>query len=291
MFKFLRHLFLTRKSTGRSGRLSTPLARPQLEALQDRILPSATHVLHTVVYQAAQVAPGATHAATQLVSPLTTQSSELSLNVQGTGGIQLNASYETKGSSVLEIGLEHAQANQTYTVSLDGGNTTLATLTTNSSGDARIVLSNPTQQIAAGTILTLLDSSSTTVLQGTFASGETETHGGGNTGNSGSELSLSTQGTGGVQLNASYETKGSSSVLEIELKNAQANQTYTVSLDGGATVLATLTTNAAGKARVVLSNPTQQIAAGTLLTLLDSSNNIVLQGAFAAGNTETNGKD
>jgi hypothetical protein len=281
MFEFIRQMFGLRKPAGRRMRSSGRWARLEIEGLQERVLPSASQgFLPVDHHHALQDQQSAFHIVNQGTGSQGSQSTPLSVQVQGTGGILVSAEFETRGgSNILEIELKNGVANQTYSVSLDGGNTILTTLTTDAAGKARTVLSSATLQVQAGTVLTLLDPSNTTVAQGPFAAGSTETHGCG--GKQSSGLSLNAQGASGIELSAKLETQGSSTVLEIKLKNATANQTYSVSLDGGTTILTTLTTNQAGKAHAVVSSANTQVQAGTVLTLLDSTGATVLQGTFA----------
>ncbi len=292
MLAFFRQLFLTRKSANRRAPSSSRFARLELEALQDRIVPSVSHTAHLdhpPAIHGSQIVHHSTH---QTSANATTQTTELSVNLQAASGLQLSAEFKSKGSSnVLKIELEHALANQTYSVSLDGGATVLTTLTTDASGNARAVVSSSTLQVQAGTVLTLLDGSNATVVQGAFAAGETENQSGGSTGRQGSELSVNLQAASGLQMSAEFHSQGSNNILKIELEHALANQTYSVSLDGGTTILTTLTTDASGNARAVVSSSTLQVQAGTVLTLLDATNTTVVQGAFAAGGNEHDHED
>jgi len=211
--------------------------------------------------------------------------SALTVNLSDpTTGIQLNAAFLTLGSTnVLNIELEHAAASATYTVSLDGGTTTLATLTTDANGQAFAAVNSSTLQVQAGTVLTLLDSTKATVLQGPFGSKSN-----GNGGSS-SELAVQIQSASGLQLGATFHTENGTNTLKIELEHAAASATYTVSLDGGKTTVATLTTDANGQASATVSGSTLVVQAGTVLTLLDSNGTSVGQGTFATNSNDNGG--
>jgi hypothetical protein len=212
------------------------------------------------------------------------EGSALSVEITSSSGVQLCAVFGTQGTTnVLTIELEHATANATYTVSLDGGTTTVATLTTDAEGHASTTVNSSTLQVQAGTVLTLLDSNNATVLQGTFSSnsGNNDDQGDDNN-DQGGELSVHAQGTAGLQLGASFQVEDGSSALKIELEQATPNATYTVSLDGGTTTVATLNTDANGQAHTTVTSSTLQVQAGTVLTLLDSTGNIVAQGTFGS---------
>jgi hypothetical protein len=87
----------------------------------------------------------------------------------GTSGRDGFASYHTNvftGSSTLRVGLFGLSANSTYTVQLDG--TTVGTVTTNALGAGHLSTSSLSKPPAAGSVLTVLNASGTTVLQGTL---------------------------------------------------------------------------------------------------------------------------
>jgi len=204
------------------------------------------------------------------------QSSALELQLSDpASGIQLSAALQTKGGTkVLQIELEHATANATYTITLNGG-AAVATLHTDANGLAFATVSGSTLQVQAGTVLALLDSTGATVLHGSFGitSGDGQS----------SELSVVLQSaSSGLQLQATFHTVKGTNTLEIQLENATPNATYTVSLDGGATTVATLSTDAGGQASVTVSGSTLQVKAGTALTLLDSTGATVVQGPFGS---------
>ena len=66
-------------------------------------------------------------------------------------------------------------ADTSYTVQLDG--TAVGQITTDETGSGNLALSNLTNTVAAGSVVTVLDSSGNVVLTGTFA-GATVSHGG-----------------------------------------------------------------------------------------------------------------
>jgi hypothetical protein len=290
MFALLYRIFQPRQISVRRPGAVRRRARLELEPLQDRVLPSASSIHAAVHHHVA----ASHHAILQSqsvhhnsASTSQNQEIELSANIQGPNGLQLEASYHSEnGTNVLKVELEHAAANATYSISLDGGTTVAATLTTDANGMARTTLSNTTLQIQAGTTLTLLDANNATVAQGTFTSGENEGEG---SGNESSELSVKVQTSSGLELRARFESENGTNVLKVELEHAAANATYTVSLDGGKTVAATLTTDANGEARAVVTSSTLQVQAGTVLTLLDANNATVAQGTFASGENEGEG--
>jgi hypothetical protein len=74
-----------------------------------------------------------------------------------------------------KVSVSGLSANATYTVQVDG--TTIGQLTTDSSGAGQLSATDLTQTISAGSLVTVLDSTGATVLQGTFAAAS-GSHGG-----------------------------------------------------------------------------------------------------------------
>jgi hypothetical protein len=80
------------------------------------------------------------------------------------------AQYESNSSSEdssLRVQVSGLTADSTYTVQIGG--TTVGTINTDAKGRGWLSLSNPSATVSSATVLTILDSSQATVLQGTFA--------------------------------------------------------------------------------------------------------------------------
>jgi hypothetical protein len=205
---------------------------------------------------------------------------ELIASLTGTTGAFGFASYvastTTAGQNNFELCVTGLTASTTYTVEVGG--TSIGTFTTDSSGAGSLTLSNLTTAIAAGSALTIVDPSSTTVLQGTFAAGDD--HGGGNC-QGGQDLTATLTGTTG---SGSAEFKTSSTAgqnsFTLMVTGLTASTTYTVEIGG--TSIGTFTTDSTGAGSLTLSDlTTPPIASGSMLTVVDAGSNTVLQGTFA----------
>jgi hypothetical protein len=94
---------------------------------------------------------------------------QLSASLTGTtgSGQAQFSSGSISGQNSFELIVYGLTAGQTYTVQVDG--TTIGQITTDSTGQGQLQLSNLTATISAGTVITVLGANDTTVLQGTFA--------------------------------------------------------------------------------------------------------------------------
>jgi hypothetical protein len=94
-------------------------------------------------------------------------SASLTGTTAGAAGAAQYASNSTSGDSSLRVQVAGLTADSTYTVQIGG--TTVGTINTDASGRGWLSLSNPSATVSSGSVLTVLDSSQATVLQGTFA--------------------------------------------------------------------------------------------------------------------------
>lgn len=101
----------------------------------------------------------------------------LSASLSGATGTSGSAYYDANsltGENSLKVRVSSLADNSTYTVQVGG--TTVGQITTDADGDGRLSLANLSTTITSGTSITVLNSSGTTVLQGTFAA-DTSDHG------------------------------------------------------------------------------------------------------------------
>src|SRR5262249_40531731 len=148
----------------------------------------------------------------------------------------------TAGQNSFALSVSGLTASTTYSVQVDG--TSIGHITTNVNGARKLVMSNLTTTITAGSALTPLDDSTTprtTVLQGTFAPREdhySESH-------FTSELT-GASGTSGSAHFVVSATAGENS-LKIKVSGLAANTTYTVEIGGTSVGSITTDGNGAGK--------------------------------------------
>jgi hypothetical protein len=195
----------------------------------------------------------------------------------GSFGFAVYSAGTTAGQNSFELLVAGLTASTTYTVEVGG--TSIGTLTTDSLGTGSLTLSNLTTSITAGAALTIVDASSNTVLQGTFAAGDQ--HGGGSC-QGGQDLTATLTGSTGATGSAEFKassTAGQNS-FTLTVTGLTASTTYTV--DSGSTSIGTFTTDSSGAGSLTLSDLTATIAADSALTVLDPDNNTVLSGTFAA---------
>jgi hypothetical protein len=88
----------------------------------------------------------------------------------GGDGIAFYHASPVSGQNSLRVGLFGLTANATYTVQLNGN--TIGTVTTNANGRGQLSQTNLATPPTAGSIVTVLDSTGATILQGTLAAGE-----------------------------------------------------------------------------------------------------------------------
>lgn len=94
----------------------------------------------------------------------------LSASLSGATGTSGTAHFEANtalGDNSLSVRVSGLTADSTYTVQVGG--TTVGQVNTDADGDGWLAMSNVSPTVASGTVLTVLDSTGTTVLQGTFA--------------------------------------------------------------------------------------------------------------------------
>jgi hypothetical protein len=170
-------------------------------------------------------------------------------------------------------------ASQTFTVQVDG--TAVGSLTTDANGRGKLTLSDLSATIAAGSVVTVLDSSGATVLQGTFATPSNSGCHGDDSGEQRLTASLTSSSSteSGHAVFRSSASDTSQNSLTMRVSGLTASQTYTIQIGG--TDVGSLTTDANGRGKVTLSNLSVSVAAGSVLTVVDSSGTTVLQGTFA----------
>jgi hypothetical protein len=198
---------------------------------------------------------------------------------KGTFGFAEYTSSSTASQNNFEMLVSGLTASTTYTVEVGG--TSIGTFTTDSTGMGSLELSNLTTTISAGSVLTVVDASSNTVLTGTFAAGDD--HGGGGC-QGGTDLTATLTGTSGATGSVEFKasaTAGQNS-FTLTVTGLTASTTYTV--DIGSTSIGTFTTDSTGAGTFTLSNlTTPPITAGSVVNVLDASNNNVLTGTLATG--------
>jgi hypothetical protein len=189
----------------------------------------------------------------------------------GTSGSAEFTAGTTSGQNSLGVRVSGLTASTTYTVQVDG--TTVGQVTTNANGKGHVSLSNLSGTIAAGSVVTVLDPTSTTVLTGTLAA-ESEHP-------SRQELSATLSGASGTSGFAAYSanTTTGDNTFRLRVSGLTASTTYTVQVGG--TTVGQVTTDASGKGSVSLSNLTATVAAGSVVTVLDPTGVTVLTGTLA----------
>lgn len=184
MLKFLKQRFFGTTKTNPRGQT----VRLTLEEFEPRFLPNASPLFAGV-----QSLGFGGPLATAGVSAGTNFTASLSgvTGAAGTASYNANAASSQNSLSLQVTGLT---ANATYTVQING--TTVGQLTTNASGSAQLSLSNISPTVAAGSVISVLDSTGTTDLQGTFAS--TGCSSGSSSGTSSSSTGTSITGTSAI---------------------------------------------------------------------------------------------
>jgi hypothetical protein len=182
----------------------------------------------------------------------------------------------SSGQNTFTLSGSGLTASQTYDVEVGG--TSVGQVSTDSSGGGSVTLSNLTAAVAAGSVVSVVDTSttpSTIVLSGTFAAdGCHHDHG--------QELSASLTGTAGA---GSARFSSGEDSLRVRVSGLTANATYTVEVSNGTaapTTVGQITTDAEGNGRLSVSNLTATITSGTVLTVLDANGTTELTGTFAA---------
>jgi hypothetical protein len=273
MMEFLRKLFQTKKPRN-AGRRAF---RPVLESLEARAVPSGGPWFgggHDLAhFGGAQVGPafagqfgGASGQADGCLAGLGAPTLAASLTgTAGATGVATFAANSASGNNALNVVASGLTANTKYTVS--SGTTTLGTFTTNAVGLGKLHVSNVSPALTAGSAITITDPTGTTALSGTLGA---------------TNLVATLGGTSGGDGFAPYHANvfTGSNTFHVGLFGLSANSTYTVQLDG--TTVGTVTTNANGAGHLSTSSLSTPPAAGSVLTVLDSSGTTVLQGSFAA---------
>jgi hypothetical protein len=266
----------------RRARPQVRYARPVLESLETRDLPDAgpgflAHGFH--FGPPALFGPAADQAlvGSGVLQALSGHTQTLVATLTGTTGASGLATFtpgSTTGQNTLTVSVSGLTANQTYAVQVGG--TTVGQVSTGSTGSGSVTLSDVAAAIAAGSVISVLDTSTTpntTVLSGTFAPGGCH---------HGQALTASLTGTTGS--GAACFSSGDSS-LKVRVSGLTANATYTVEVANGTaapTAVGQITTDANGSGKLSVSNLTATVSAGTVLTVVDSSGTTVLTGTFGA---------
>jgi hypothetical protein len=276
MLRFLKKLFAT-QSTGRPPR---PQARLGLESFESRDLPSASfwpgHAFHfgdqahigQAVAGSRQLHSTAGTGSTQVLTATLSGATGASGQVKFTSG-------STTGQNSFVLSVSGLTASQTYSVQVDG--TTIGQVATDTSGNGSVTLSNLAATIAAGSVVTVVDTGttpSTTVLAGTLGHGGCHAH---------QELTASLTGTTGSG-SATFHPEQNS--LRVTVSGLTAGATYSVQLSNGTstpTTVGQITTDSSGNGKLTVSNLAASIAAGTTISIVDSGGASVLTGTFGMG--------
>jgi hypothetical protein len=273
--ELFRKLFAGAKKAGSGGRTF----RPVLESLESRDVPSfgpwfgAAHELALANLSRAGSAlagPTGGHHGGDSDS----QAQTLSATLTGTSGASGNVSFSSNsasGQNHRRVSVSGLTADTAYTVS--SGTTTLGTITTDANGNGKLSVRNVSPALTSGSDVTVTDPSGATVLSGTLAA---------NSRQAGTSLIATLGGTGGGDGIAFAHTSGTSgqNSLRLFLLGLTPSSTYTVQLDG--TTVGTVTTDANGLGQLSLSNLSTPPAAGSVLSVLDSTGATVLQGSFTS---------
>jgi hypothetical protein len=155
MLPFFHKLF------ARTRKARTPnYVRLELEAFEPRDLPSAGGPLgHAFAGPGITHTPSGAHNTQELTASLT--------GATGTSGFAAYRANTTTGQNAFLLKVSGLTASTTYTVQVDG--TTIGQVTTDTNGTGHVKLTNLTATIAAGSVVTVLDPTGATVLQGTLA--------------------------------------------------------------------------------------------------------------------------
>jgi hypothetical protein len=273
MMELFKRLFARTRKVRNAGQSF----RPVLESLEARDVPSGGHWFggghEQALFNRAQVGPsfaGATgdhhdygdRSEAGFGAPTLADSLTGASGTSGTAAFSANA---VTGNNSLRLHASGLTADTTYTVS--SGTTTLGTFTTDANGQGKLSVSNVTQALTAGAPITVTDPGGAPVLSGTLAATHlVATLGGGSGGD-------------GIAFYRANVATGTNSLL-VGLFGLSAGSTYTVQLDGS--TVGTVTTDANGRGHLSLTNLSTPPAAGSVLTVLDSSGAPVLQGSFTA---------
>ena len=286
MLRSLKKWFATKRHVSRRG----VQARPRLESFEARDLPSAGHGLFAAhafhfgspaqsssMKSASAVSYGQLHAASgtgheqTLVATLS--------GVTGASGQVKFTPSTTAGQNTFVLSVSGLTANQTYSVQVDG--TAVGQVSTDTSGNGSVTLSNLTAAIAAGSVVTVVDTSttpSTTVLTGTLAASD-GCHGG-------HRLTASLTGSMGSGSATFHPDENS---LKVAVSGLTAGATYTVQVGDSttttSTTVGTITTDANSSGKLSVSNLAATIATGTTISVVDSSGTIVLTGTFGTSSS------
>ena len=125
-----------------------------------------------------QDSSGATVLSGTLGSPSSLTGTHLSANLTGATGTSGTAHFDSNpisGESNLRLRVSGLTADSTYTVQVNG--TTLGQFSTDANGRGQLSESVLASTAASGSTITVLDSSGTTVLRGTFAADTGDDHG------------------------------------------------------------------------------------------------------------------
>jgi hypothetical protein len=261
-------------------------ARPMLEALESRdLLSSGPGLLAHGFHLGPQAAfsPAASQSAdsgTLHALGNTGSTQHLTATLSGASGASGQfkfTSNTSSGQNTFALTVAGLTANQTYAVQVGG--TTVGQVATNASGNGSVTLNNLTATIAAGSVVSVVDTSttpSTTVLTGTLAAS------GGC--HAGQRLSASLIGTTGSGF-ATYSSAENS--LRVSVSGLATGATYTLQVSNGTatpTTVGQITTDTNGNGKLSASNLSATIATGTTISVVDSSGTTVLSGTFSTAN-------
>jgi hypothetical protein len=268
MLQYLRMLFTAKKKAKpREFR-----ARLGLESFEPRDLPSLAfglghpfqaHVGHATAESGTLHSTGAGKTLTATLS-----------GTAGSGQVTFTPG-TTAGQNTLAVSVTGLAASQTYSVQVDG--TSVGQVSTDASGNGSVTLSNVTATVKAGSVVSVVDTSTdpaTTALSGTLAPGAC--HGG-------QALGASLSGTTGSGSATFHPDQGS---LKVSVSGLTAGATYSVQVSSGTATPVTvgqITTDSSGNGKLTASGLTASITAGTTISVVDSTGATILTGTFSAG--------
>jgi phage protein U len=247
-------------------------ARPRLESLESRNLLNAGPILSATSFLGGAAHVGSCSGGTgSSPSSSSTVLTATLTGATGTAGTATFTSSTTAGTNSLGLKVSGLAASTSFSVM--AGTTMVGTITTDAKGNGSLKLSSLAATIAAGTALTLVDPGSATVLTGTFATATPCQPGSG--------LSAPLTGATGTSGNLHFLTSATAgqNAIDVQVKGLAASSTFTVNV--GTTTVGSIATDANGKGQLKLTGLSTTAAAGTAVTILDSTGATVLSGTLA----------
>jgi hypothetical protein len=142
-----------------------PTFRPTVDGLDERVMPSGCGASSTIA--GAGIFGPPTAGSGQFGDSSVTRLSASLTGATGTAGHAHYHADATAGTNSLTLSVSGLTASSTYTIDVNG--TSVGTITTDATGAGKVTLSDLSATVAAGSTITVVDSTGATVLSGTFA--------------------------------------------------------------------------------------------------------------------------